>query len=198
MEVGILKIAIYVRVSTKDQTIEQQETKLKEFAKARDWTVTNTFRDEGMSARKIDRPGYLKLMDAARKRLIDGVLVFRFDRFARSLKQLINGLEEFNQLGVAFISYSENLDTTTPSGRALFQLIGVFAEFERDMISEATKHRLQALKNLGVKLGRPQKVNPERVIKYRKDHPEVTQRHIAKVFKVSPGTITRILKETSL
>ncbi len=197
MVVEILRIAIYVRVSTKDQTIEQQEKKLKEFAKARDWTVTHVFRDEGISAMKVDRPGYLKLMGVARQRLIDGVLVFRFDRFARSLKQLINGLEEFKNLGVDFISYTEAIDTTTPAGNALFQLIGVFAEFERAMISEATKHRLQALKNLGKRLGRPPKVDPQKVKEYSKDHPEMTQKAIGAHFKVSAGTINRILKGTT-
>jgi len=190
-----MKIGIYVRASTRGQTIEQQEKTLTDYAKARNWIIYKIFKDEGLSGTKVDRPGYLDLMATARKRYIDGVLVFKFDRFARTLKQLISGLDEFRQLDVEFISFTESVDTTTPAGRAMFQLIAVFAEFERAMISEATKERLAALKALGKTLGRPVKVNYEEIRKFAMENEGMTQRAIAEKLGVSVGTVNKAFKK---
>ena len=189
-----MRVATYLRVSTKDQSIAQQRKALKDLARARGWKIIKEFSDEGMSALKVDRPGYLKLMEAARKRQVDAVLVFKFDRFARSFKQLIDSLEEFRCLGVEFISYTENIDTSTPAGKAMFQMIATFAEFERSMISEATRARLKAMKNLGVKLGRPKTIDDQRVLDYANKYPKKSQRIIARALKVSLGTVNRILR----
>ena len=190
-----MRVAIYLRVSTKDQTVGQQRKALKDYAKMRGWKVAYELSDEGMSAKKIDRPGYLKILEIARKRKVDGVLVFKFDRWARSLRQLINSLDEFKALGVEFISFTENIDTTTPAGRAMFGMIALFAEFERDMISEATRDRMAALKRMGMKMGRPKSVDDERIFKYVREHPGTGQRPAARALGIPLSSVSRVMRE---
>lgn len=130
------KIALYFRVSTLDQSTDMQRDDLRKYAKARGWTVYKEFSDEGVSGSRDKRPALDKLMDGARKRLFDGVLVWRFDRFARSTIHLLTALEEFKALGVAFVSYNENIDTSTPMGAAMFTIVSAIAELERSIIRE--------------------------------------------------------------
>jgi len=190
-----MKVAIYLRVSTKEQTVSQQRKALKDYAKMRGWTVAYEISDEGMSAKKTDRPGYLEVLELARKRRVDGVLVFKFDRWARSLRQLINTLDEFRALGVEFISFTENIDTTTPAGRAMFGMIALFAEFERDMISEATRDRMAALKNMGMKMGRPKSVDDKKILKYVQEHPGTGQRPAARALGLPLSSVAKVMRE---
>src|SRR5205823_7352676 len=104
---------------------------------------------------KPKRPALDELMTDCRKRKIDVVLVWKFDRFARSLKQLILALEEFKDLGIDFVSYTEHIDTTTPSGELFFQIFGAFAQFERALVSERVKSGLAHARDQGKRLGRP-------------------------------------------
>lgn len=145
---------IYARVSTKEQNPEMQLIDLREYANARKFSVVKEYVDIA-SGKKDDRNNYQKMLDDVRKRKVDVVLVWKFDRFARSTKELINALEEFNQLGVDFISYKENIDTNSPAGRVLFTMISAFASFEADIIKERVKAGLEKAKMKGVKLGRP-------------------------------------------
>lgn len=146
--------AIYARVSTTDQQPRTQLRELRAYAKRRELRVVHEFVDRESGA-KVSRPHLNQLMELARKRQLDVVLVWKFDRFARSSQQLINALEEFRELGVDFISYTESIDTTTPSGKAFFTVISAFAEFERSLIRERVVAGLNRARAEGTKLGRP-------------------------------------------
>ena len=115
-----MRIGIYARVSTRDQCCDLQLRDLRAYCAARQLTVVREYVDAGVSGTKDSRPQLNELMDDARKRKLDAVLVWRFDRFARSTKHLLLALEEFRSLGVQFISYQENIDTSSPLGQALF------------------------------------------------------------------------------
>ena len=132
------RVAIYARVSTKghNQDPETQLIALREYAKARGFDVVDEYVDVGISGSKESRPALDRLMTDARRRRFDSVLVARFDRFARSTRHLIQALEEFNALGVDFISLSESLDTSTPMGKMVYTVIAAVAELERSLIRE--------------------------------------------------------------
>lgn len=157
-----MRFGLYARVSTnkknedgqsKGQDPELQLKPLRDYAQARGWDVRE-YVDIGESGAKDRRPQLDALLGDARKRKIDGICVWKLDRFGRSLKSLLNMLEELRSLGVQFVSYTENLDFSTPVGRAMANLIGVFAEFERDLIKERVKAGLQNARAKGKRLGR--------------------------------------------
>ena len=150
------KVGLYGRVSTTDkgQDPELQLKDLRAYANARGWKVFSEYVDKGESGAKDRRPQLDRLMGDARKRRIDGILVWKLDRFGRSLKSLVTTLEELRALGIQFVSYTENLDFSTPAGRAMANLIGVFAEFERDLIRERVKAGIQNAKSKGIRVGR--------------------------------------------
>ena len=146
------KIAIYVRVSTQDQTVENQVIRLTEFARSKGWNYE--VYSEVMSSRKT-RPIKAELLAKLRNMEYEGVLVFKLDRWARSSTELILEVSELIQKNVAFYSYSENLDFSTATGKLHFQILSAFAEFERSLISERTREGLHRAKIQGKKLGRP-------------------------------------------
>jgi DNA invertase Pin-like site-specific DNA recombinase len=128
----ITRVGLYARVSTlSGQNPEMQLSELREYASHRGWAVASEYVDRGISGAKESRPALNKLMADAHRRRFDAVVVWKLDRFARSLKQLVNALAEMEVLGVAFVSLRDNLDLSTPSGRLMFQIIGAMAEFER-------------------------------------------------------------------
>jgi DNA invertase Pin-like site-specific DNA recombinase len=150
------KVGLYGRVSTTDkgQDPELQLKDLRAYVKARGWKVFGEYVDRGESGAKDRRPELDRLMEDARKRRIDGILVWKLDRFGRSLKSLVTTLEELRALGIQFVSYTENLDFSTPAGTAMANLIGVFAEFERDLIRERVRAGIQNAKSKGIRVGR--------------------------------------------
>lgn len=185
------KVAIYARVSTTDkgQNIDVQLMPLKEFVEKRGWEIYKIYSDQ-LSGAKENRPALDELLNDAKKRKIDCVLVFRFDRFARSTKHLINSLELFNSLGIDFISYSENIDTSTAAGKAMFTMISAFAEFERSLISERVKAGLAKARVSGKKLGRPKvKVDVDQIKEFRKEGFSI--RKIAKLVGVPKTTVAQ-------
>jgi len=117
------RVAIYVRVSTKDQSVDMQLNDLERYSNERSLNVFKVYQDNGVSGTKETRPALGELMNDAKKRKFDVVLVWRFDRFARSTKHLVNALYEFRNLGIDFISYQENIDTSSPLGEAIFTII---------------------------------------------------------------------------
>jgi DNA invertase Pin-like site-specific DNA recombinase len=119
------RVIIYARVSTKEQNVDMQISDLRGFAKARNFQIVHEYVDYASGSRN-DRENFQRLLNDVRKRRTDILLVWRFDRFARSTKELINALEEFNNLGVDFISYKENIDTSNPAGKILFIFISLF------------------------------------------------------------------------
>lgn len=151
-----MKTAIYARISTSDkkQDLDTQLLPLKEYVASRGWNVYEVYTDQ-ISGSKESRPGLNKMMADAHRRKFDVILVWRFDRFARSTKQLILALDTFRSLGINFISYQESVDTTTPTGQLMFTLLASFAQFERSIIQERVRAGLEKARAKGKKLGRP-------------------------------------------
>jgi DNA invertase Pin-like site-specific DNA recombinase len=149
------RVGIYVRVSTSGQSTRSQEFELRQYAERRGWVVHKIYADEGVSGSKQSRPALDELFRDCRRRTLGGVLVWKFDRFARSLRQLVTALEEFRKLGVDFVSATEGIDTTIPSGELLFGIIASIAQFERSLISERVKSGLAQAVRQGRRLGRP-------------------------------------------
>ena len=156
-EKNMNRVALYARVSTKNngQDPETQLMALREYAQARGFEVFDEYVDLGISGAKETRPALDRLMTDARRRRFDVVLVARFDRFARSTRHLVLALEEFNALGVDFISLSESIDTSTPMGKMVFTVIAAVAELERYLIRERVAMGLQRAKAQGKRIGRP-------------------------------------------
>jgi DNA invertase Pin-like site-specific DNA recombinase len=148
------KAVIYTRVSTQEQHTENQLGDLLRYAEARGFEVVKVFQEKAPGT-DTNRKDYKELLEIVRKRKTDIVLVWRFDRFARSTKELIERLEEFRTLDVEFISYTENIDTTSPAGRVLFTIISSFAQFENDIRSERIKAGMKRIKEQGKPIGRP-------------------------------------------
>ena len=193
MQTSTRRAALYMRVSTKNhgQTTETQALALSEYAAHRGFTVTEGYRDEGISGSKDSRPALDRLMRDARARKFDVVIVARFDRFARSVSHLLRALEEFSHLGVDFISVSESIDTSTPVGRMIFTVLGAVAELERNLIRERVVMGLDRAKRQGKKLGRPKTlVDREKVAALRAKG--LSLRQIATELKVSKDKVARV------
>ena len=149
------RVVIYARVSTVDkgQDPETQLMALREYAERREFQLVGEFIDYASGTRE-DRPHYRALLEAARKRHVDVVLVWRYDRFARSTQALVQALKEFQSLGVDFISYQENIDTTTPQGELIFTIMASLAQFESTLISERVKAGMARAKAQGKRISR--------------------------------------------
>ena len=164
MATGILqqpaRAAIYARVSTTNhgQDVSMQTRDLEQFAQARGWRLVDSYLDLGISGSKDKRPQLDRLMADAHKRRFDIVIVWRFDRFARSVSHLLRALETFNALGIAFVSLSEQMDTTTPTGKMIFTVLGAVAELERSLIVERVRAGLRNARAKGKTPGRPRKI----------------------------------------
>ncbi len=152
-----MKVAIYVRVSTNEQTTENQVRELKQWADRAGHEIVTIYDDNGISGAKGReyRKEFDKLLKGAVRREFDLVAAWSVDRLGRSLQDLIGFLQELHGAGVELYLHQQALDTTTPSGKAMFQMMGVFAEFERSMISERVKAGLARAKSNGKQLGRP-------------------------------------------
>ncbi len=155
----IVRVALYARVSTlNNQDPEMQLSELRDYAGRREWQIVEEYTDEGVSGNKESRPALNRLMADACRRRFDAIVVWKIDRFGRSLKHLINSLAELAALGVLFVSLRDHLDLSTPSGRLMFQIIGAMAEFERSLIQERVRAGLRNARAKGKKLGRPRVV----------------------------------------
>ncbi len=152
-----LRAALYARISTLNhgQDPEVQLRELREFCQRRGFAIAHEYVDKGISGSREKRPALDKLLADCSKRRIDAVVVYRYDRFARSLRQLVNALEEFRSLGVEFISIHEGVDTSTPNGRLVFGIFASIAEFERELIRDRVRSGLAAAKAKGKRVGRP-------------------------------------------
>jgi DNA invertase Pin-like site-specific DNA recombinase len=159
------------RVSTVNngQSPEMQIRELREYCERRGWNVVAEFVDIGISGAKDRRPELDKLMADTRRRKFDVVVVWRFDRFARSVRHLLRALDEFQALRIDFVSLSEALDTSTPAGRMVFSVLGAVAELERSLIAERVRAGLRNARARGVRLGRPKAVgDPDRIAALRR------------------------------
>ncbi|MDE3040761.1 MAG: recombinase family protein [Nitrospirota bacterium] len=155
-----MKVSIYCRVSTIDQSVEMQRSDLSRYCEQRGFEIVQEYTDEGVSGTKDRRPALDALMGDARKRLFDGVVCWRFDRFARSTKHLISVLDEFRHLGIEFISYQENIDTASPLGKAMFTIVAAIAELERNIIVERIRGGIRRAREQGKRLGRRPLTDP--------------------------------------
>lgn len=188
---GLMRAAIYARVSTatNGQDPRVQTRELGEFCERRGWALAE-YVDVGISGTKERRPALDRLMADAHKRFFDVVVVWRFDRFARSVSHLLRALETFNSLGIAFVSLSEQIDTSTPAGRLVFTVLGAVAELERSLIVERVKAGLRNARAKGKRLGRPHKfVDAPRIATLRAQGK--SWRKISRIMECSARTCRR-------
>jgi DNA invertase Pin-like site-specific DNA recombinase len=188
-----MKAAIYARVSTsnngQDPTMQTRE--LREYCERRGWTVAGEYVDIGISGTKEKRPELDRLLGEAHRRRFDAVVVWRFDRFARSVSHLLRALETFKSLGIEFVSLSEQVDTSTPTGKMVFTVLGAVAELERSLIVERVRAGLRNARAKGKSLGRPRVfVDAERVAMLRTEG--LSWAKIAARLGVGEGTVYRI------
>lgn len=193
-----MRAALYVRVSTASQAEKHgtayQRRELERMAAARGWEVAGVYADEGVSGRKASRPQLDALMLAARRREVDVVAVWRFDRFARSLSHLVAALSEFRSLGVQFVSHQEGIDTSTPIGTAMFQIAGAMAELEAGLARERVQAGVDAARARGVVVGRPRAaLTPQEAVRAVARHGGV--RPAARALGVSTSLLVRRVKE---
>ncbi len=189
-----MRTALYARVSTSDkgQDPEMQLRELREFCQRRDWTISGEYVDVGVSGSKDSRPELNRLVADAKRRKLDAILVWKLDRFGRSLKHLVNSLAEFESLGVAFISLKESLDLTTPAGRLMFGIISAMAEFERDLIRERVRAGIANRRAKGFRVGRkPILLDAGRLATMRSDKKSI--REIALTLGCSPSLVHKTL-----
>ena len=183
-----MRIGIYARVSTKDQSCELQVRDLRAYCAARVFDLVREYVDVGQSGAKDSRPELNILMDDARKRQFDAIVVWRFDRFARSTKHLLSAVEEFRSFGIQFISYQENIDTSSALGQALFTIVSAVAQLERDLIRERVSAGIRNARANGKKLGRPKSmVDRERIMELKAQGHSLRQ--IAANLGVGYGTV---------
>jgi len=187
-----VRIALYARVSTTDQDADLQLVELRRYAAARGWVIANEFVDRGVSGAATSRPALGQLWAAARRRNVDAVVVWRFDRFSRSITDLVASLEEFRTLGVAFVSIHEQIDTGSPTGRVVFAVVAAMAEFERQILRERVRAGLSRARERGVRLGRPLKLDTLEVLRLRCDGLSV--RAIARNVGAPASTVADLLR----
>jgi DNA invertase Pin-like site-specific DNA recombinase len=188
------RVALYARVSTKNngQDPETQLLALREYVINRGLDITGEYVDVGISGTKESRPQLGRLMQEARRRRFDVVLVTRFDRFARSVRHLVMALDEFSSLGIDFISLTESIDTSTPMGKMVFTVIGAVAELERSLIRERVLMGLEKARKKGKRLGRPRaRLNQEKAAQLKAEG--MTYAEIGKLFGVSRTTVSRLI-----
>lgn len=188
------RVAVYARVSTSKgaQDPEMQLSEAREYTARRGFQIIKEYVDAGVSGCRESRPALNELMADAARRRFDAVLVWKLDRFGRSLKHLVNALEQLDSLGVSFISLHDNLDFTTPSGRLMFQIIAAMAEFERALIQERVRAGLRNARAKGKRLGRPRVfVDAAQIAALRNQGRSWSE--ICRATRVSRGTAQRAL-----
>src|SRR6266700_2680571 len=194
------RVALYMRVSTTGQTVENQRRELVAIAKRHGWRVVSTFKDQGISGAKArdKRPGYNQLCSGIARREFDMVAAWSVDRLGRSLQDLVGFLGELHAKGVDLYLHQQGLDTSTPAGRAMFQMMGVFAEFERAIIRERVLSGIARAKAKGVTLGRPA-LEDSNAAKFAAIKAALVEkkgiRRIARELQTGVGTVLRIKAE---
>ena len=189
-----MRVAIYARVSTHDQqTLGLQTEAMSAYIKNRDWDVAKSVEEIGSGAR--ERPGRESLLMAARRREIDVIVVWRLDRWGRSVADLMTTLRELTDLGVGFVSLTEALDLTTPSGRAMAGMLAIFAEFEREILLERVKAGIAQARKEGRSNGRPRtaSLKAEEILRLKAER--VSHSEIARRLGIGRTSVRRILEE---
>jgi len=193
-----MRVAIYARVSTdRNQTVENQLRDLTQVAQHLGWTIVEVFRDEGISGAKgrDQRPGFDRLLKGVARREFDLIAAWSVDRLGRSLQDLVAFLGEINARGVGLYLHQQGLDTTTPAGRAMFQMLGIFSEFERAMIQDRIRAGLNRARAEGRRLGRP-KTSDAIIARIRRELDAGHGIHkTAKLVGCGIGTVQKVKKE---
>jgi putative DNA-invertase from lambdoid prophage Rac len=190
--VKMFRAGLYARVSTNDQqTLPMQSCAMREYAARRGWTIAIQVREVGSGA--AQRQARERLLEAARRREIDVVVVWRLDRWGRSVTDLLNTLQDLEHLGVGFVSLTEALDLTTPAGRAMAGLLSVFAEFERGILRERTRAGLAHARQNGQRLGRPATAELHRDEIRKLHHAGISKSEIARRLQIGRTSVRRIL-----
>jgi len=187
------RVALYLRVSTGEQTTDNQRRELEEVSTRAQWTGVAVYEDAGISGAKgrKGRPAFDKMLNDATARKFDMIAAWAVDRLGRSLQDLVYFLDDLHSLGIDLYLHQQRLDTSTPSGRALFQMLGVFAEFERAMISERVKAGLARTdKKLGRPSGRPHKKSKD-VLRLRRQ--DCSIREIARTLRMGVNSVHKIV-----
>jgi len=187
------RVGIYVRVSTTDQSCDLQKRELAQFVRARGWNRFTLYEDHGSSGKTVNRPSLKRLLVDARQRKLDVICCWKLDRLFRSLKDLITVLQEFQELGISFISLRDQVDLSTSAGRLMMQVVGAFGEFEASLISERVKAGLANARAKGKILGRPKIRNDLEIIRLRTQG--MSYRSIAANQKTSLGSVQRVLED---
>lgn len=190
-----MRVGIYARVSTHDQqTLPMQLGKMKEYITNRGWTLIVEVEEVGSGAKT--RPKREELLRMAKRREIDAILVWKLDRFGRSLADLVMTLNELREIGVVFMSLTESLDFSTPSGRAMAGMLSTFAEFERDIIRERVKAGIASAREKGKRHGRPQTAakKKDEVKRLYKNGKGLNKSEIARKLKISRASVINFLK----
>lgn len=200
MKPSIRRAALYTRVSTDTQITENQERQLREIAVRSDWQIVEVYEDRGISGSKgrDQRPAFDALYKDATRRKFDIVMAWSVDRLGRSLQDLVGFLSELHSSGIELFLHQQGIDTTTPAGKAMFQMMGVFSEFERAMIRDRVNSGLARPRAQGKVLGRP-KINnlTEEAIREALKSGKTGIRKIAMLHNVGTGTVQRIKSELS-
>ena len=194
-----MRVGLYIRVSTSDQKPDSQLLALRDYAQARGLEVVAEYADLGVSGARRSRPALDELVDAARRRKIDAVVVTKLDRLGRSLTHLLALLGDLEALGVELISLDDGIDTSTPAGRLFMQMRGAFAEYERALIQERVSAGLAAARRRGQRLGRPVALtaeNKKRVRRLRANGHSL--RSIAGTVGVSKSSVGRAVSRKPL
>ena len=187
-----MKAALYCRVSNGNQSPQMQLRELRQYCQRREWEVTE-YVDQGISGTREKRPELDRLMADAHRRQFDVVVVWKFDRFARSVSHLLRALETFRALGIDFVSLSEQMDTSTPTGKMVFTVLGAVAELERSLIVERVRSGLAAARARGQTLGRPRRrVDRAKVARLRAAGQSWNK--ISKALGISRGTAERAVQ----
>jgi DNA invertase Pin-like site-specific DNA recombinase len=195
-----MRVALYLRVSTTEQTVENQQRELKAVAERHGWNVVAVFTDAGISGSKArdKRPGYDRLCHGVARREFDQVAAWSVDRLGRSLQELVAFLGELQAKGVDLYLHQQGIDTGTPAGKAMFQMLGVFAEFERGIIVERVKSGLARARSQGKRLGR-RPVSQDTVRQIQETLAAGTGiLRTAKVLGVGTGTVHRVKRQTMM
>jgi DNA invertase Pin-like site-specific DNA recombinase len=191
-----MRVALYTRVSTHDQqTLPLQQQALREYASRRGWDVVREVSEIASGAAGIKRPKRDALLQAAKRRQVDAILVWRLDRWGRSVADLVNSLAELEAVGVAFVSVTEALDLTTPAGRAMAAMVAVFAQFEREILKERVKAGIVQAKAKGKSMGRP-KTAARQIGQVRALHAQgISQAAIARQLGIGRTSVRRLLAQ---
>jgi DNA invertase Pin-like site-specific DNA recombinase len=187
-------VAIYARVSTNKQKTEMQLAELRAYVKRSKWKTYKEYIDHGRTGADTSRPAFTQMMADAAKKKFDILLVWKLDRLSRSMRDLVNTISEIEAAGLDFISYENQLDTSTPTGKLVFHVIGAVAEFERDIIRERVRAGLDSARRRGQRLGRPPHSKTKRTKARRLRQKGGSLRAIARTLKVSEGSIRNWLK----